>query len=482
MSVHAKAAASGRAFAALSLVSQGLSWAFTFFVIRLLQPSDYGLMTMAAFLTAYLQMFSGLGLGAAIVQREHTTDGEMQSVFWFSLAVGVFMACVALALAQPTAWLFNEPRVVPVTELVALLFVISALGTVPSNLLTRAFELRKVAIINVIAVIVSSSISVWMALHGYGVFTLIWANIILNTIKTGLLFGAARWQPKWHFSRAELQPYLRYGIYVALSGAAGRLFQSIDKFVIGKLFGAQQLGLYGNAMTLAAMPVDKISPLFQQVGFPLFARLQAEPMASYRAYLDIGRHYLLTVTPIYLGAIAIAPDLIEVGLGARWASMTTLFQVFCVAKIFEVLTSYHSVLLNAVGKHRSVFQFSVALCVVVPLALFVAAQHSFDAVALPWLVLYPLVCIGWLGISLRNAGLSQSDYWLAVFEGSKAAGVMLLIVAAARMLLVQNTSIGQVSRLIILVAIGALAFATILILFQRDLLKQAIRTLMPRRA
>jgi O-antigen/teichoic acid export membrane protein len=480
VNVAANAAQSGRSYAALTLISQGLSWAFTFFVIRLLQPRDYGLMTMAAFLTAYLQMFSGLGLGSAIVQRESINDDELQSVFWFSLAVGVAMALLAFGLAQPTAWLFDEPRVVPVTQLIGALFVISAVATVPTNLLTRQFELRKVALINVVAVVVSSSVSVVMALRGYGVFTLIWANIILNAVKAVLLFAVCDWRPRLHYSHRDLRPYLRYGIYVALSSAASRLFQSLDKFVIGKLFGAQQLGLYGNAMTIAAMPIDKISPLFQQVSFPLFARLQTDAAATYRSYLDIGRHYLLTVSPIYLGALAIAPDLIEVVFGARWVPMTTLFQVFCVAKLFEVLTSYQSVLLNAVGKHRSVFWFSTVLLVVIPLALLFAALHSFEAVAIPWLALYPLICIAWLWISLRDAQLARGPYLAALFDGTKGAFAMFVVAFGTRAALLEIPQVSPLARLLLVVAVGGVAFSAFLLVFQRDLVQQAIRTMFPR--
>jgi O-antigen/teichoic acid export membrane protein len=482
MNVFAKAASSGRSYAALTVVSQGLSWAFTFFVIRLLHPADYGLMTMAAFLTAYLQMFSGLGLGAAIVQREQVSDGELQSVFWFSMAVGVFMGFVAVALAHPTAWLFDEPRVVPVTQLIGALFVISAIATVPTNLLTREFQLRTIGLINVVAVVVSSSVSVAMAIHGYGVFTLIWANIILNACKALLLFFASSWRPRFHYSHAELRPYLKYGIYVALSGAAARLFQSMDKLVIGKLFGAQQLGLYGNAMTIASMPVDKISPLFQQVTFPLFARLQGDAQASYRSYLEIGRHYLLSVAPIYMGAIAIAPDLIEVVLGTRWAPMTFLFQVFCLVKLLEVLTSYQSVLLNAVGRHRNVFWFNLALVIVIPLALLAAAQHSFAAVAIPWLSVYPVACVGWLFWTLRGSKLSVRAYLRAIFDGTKGALCMFVLVMLARALLLEVPAIGQLARLLLLVAAGALSFGTFLWLFQRDLVGQALRTMFPRGA
>lgn len=477
MTVKEKAAKSGLWFAAISVVSQALSWVFTFYVIRLLDPRDYGLMTMAAFLTAYLQMFSGLGLGSAIVQRETISDGELDSVFWFSLLVGVLMAGVAFGLAYPTALLFNEARVVPVTQLVGLLFVISALSIVPMNLLTREFELRKIAIINLIASLLSSILSVVLALRHYGVFTLIWTNIALNGIKTVLFFIASSWRPRLHYSHRELRPYLSYGIYLALSSASLRLFQSLDKLVIGRIFGPVQLGLYGNAMTIANMPIEKIWPIYQQVSFPLFSRLQVQMEDCYETYLGIARHYLLVMSPIYLGCAVVAPELVKVVLGEKWLSMVPLLQIFCIVKIFEVLTAYHAVLLNAIGRHRNVFWFYAVLVVVVPLGVFAAAMHSFSSIVIPWIVLYPLICCVWLVWGLGSAKLSVRAYGRAVWDGILASIGMFAVLVLIRLFGTFASIESDLLRLSAFITAGALCFGAILLSFQRHLLAQAIRTL-----
>ncbi len=480
MDLKEKAARGGIWFAAISTLAQAISWIFTFYVIRLLEPKDYGLMTMAAFLTAYLQMFSGLGLGSSIVQRETIQERELSSVFWFSLAFGVVMAAIAFGLAWPTAWLFEDERLVPVTHLISVLFIISALTLVPQNLMTREFDLKKIAMINVVAVIVSSSISVWMAWHGYGVFTLIWANIILNSTKMVLMFVASRWWPRHGYSHREVRPHLSYGLYVAFSGAAMRLFQSLDKFVIGKLFGPYELGLYGNAMTIASMPIDKISPLYQQVTFPLLSRLQGNPVECYKSYLEIARHYLLIIAPLYLGSMVVASELIRVGLGEKWAAMAPLFQVFCLVKLCEALTSYRTVLFNATGRHKNVFWFNIALVVAVPLAIFIAARHSFSAVMWPWLILYPLVCVFWLLHGLRSASLSVSAYLGALFEGSKAALSMAAVLWLLRRYYLVDAVASPSARLAILIIVGAVLFSAFLLLFQRDLVHQALGLLLRR--
>lgn len=479
--VKRKAASAGIWFASITIGTQIISWVFTFYVVRLLDPQDYGLMTMASFPTAYLQMFGGLGIGAAIVHSDNVPPRVYSSLFWFSLAVGSLLAVGSFALATPTAWLFHDDRLIPITRLISVLFIISAISTVPSSLLVRDFELRKVAVINLLAAVISSTLSVIMARRGWGVYTLIWTNIILNFLKSALTMASCRWSPSWHYDYQEVRPHLRYGLYVAFSNTFQRLFQSVDKLIIGKVFGAARLGIYDNAMTMANMPIDKLWPLYQQVVFPLFARLKSESEAVYEAYVKILRHYLLMISPIYLGALVAAPELISAVLGTKWLGLIPWFRAFCVAKLCESLVSYNSAFFNATSRHREVPTFHLLVLVLITAAILLTALHSFEAVLIPWLTLYPLLCLGWIVYGLKRYSLSLRRYLAGAWDGSKAAVAMAIVLIAVKLLLLEPRHLGPLTGLLLMVGIGASVFCAFLFLAQRPLVDEALKTLLSRR-
>lgn len=479
--IKQRAATAGLWYGGITLATQLVSWVFTFYVIRLLNPQDYGLMTMAAFLTAYLQIFGGLGLGAAIVHREEISPRATSSVFWFALAVGLVLAMVTFLLAKPTVWLFEDARLEPVTQLIGLLFIISAVGVVPNSLLVRNLELRKVAAVNLVAVLVSSSLSVAMARAGWGVYTLIWTNIILNLVKSVGFFITSRWVPSLHFDRVEVAPYLKYGLYVASSGTFQRLFQALDKFIVGRFFGPTKLGIYDNAMTISSMPIEKIWPVYQQVVFPLFARLQSPGGEVYSVYLGLLRHYLIVVTPIYVGAAIVAPDLIGEVLGEKWLPMVPWFRAFCLAKICETLVAYHSTFYNATGRHKQVTRFSLVVLIAIPAAILPAAYHSFEAVAIPWITLYPMLCIGWVMLGLSKNSLSSAEYLLSLWEGMKGTIVMALVLVTVRLIVLAHWPLEPLPRLIVLIVVAVSVFGAFLMTFQRSLVNEAIRLLFTQR-
>lgn len=481
MDLKNKATRGGAWFAITSFAGQGISWAFTFYVIRILDPEDFGLMTMASLLTAYLQMFSELGMGAAIIQRSDIDQRSLSSIFWLALVIGTLMGGLTLLLAYPTAWIFSNNELIPVTQLISLLFLIGALSTVPYHLLVRQFEFKKIGTINLVSTLFSGLLSVVLARNGYGVFTLIWANIALNGLKAILFFLCNDWRPSATYSATAVKPFLRYGIVMALSGTSLRLFQTLDRLVIGKFFGAFQTGLYGNAITISSIPLDKIWPIFQQILFPLFSRLKDEREKCIEVYLGTLKNYLLLVSPIYLGGAFAANELILTVLGEKWLLLSPIFQLFCIVKLFQVLASYQTLLENTTGRHKSALFFNLSAAIIIPGAMWAGAQLSFHAALMPWVFLYPILCCGWIIWSLKRNLIQMKQYFRAIFEGTMAAWIMLAgLFCYAAFAPASMIPANHLTRLLLYAGIGSFIFVGAILLFQRPLLTETFNTLKTR--
>jgi len=70
---------------------------------------------------------------------------------------------------------------------------------------------------------------------------------------------------------------ITFGGYVTTTRILWGLYTQADTFIIGKLLGKELLGFYSVGMTLAALPMEKVSGIVNQVAFPAFSSIQAEP-------------------------------------------------------------------------------------------------------------------------------------------------------------------------------------------------------------
>ena len=474
-----KTISSARAYAFISIFSQIISWGFTFWVIRLLNPEDYGLMAMASVMTGFMHIFSQLGFGAGVIQKKSVSINDLSSLFWFSIFVGLVMSGVVFFVADFNAAIFGIPDLVPVTQLISILFVISAVATVPRGHMSRHYMFKDIAKVNLVAAMISSIASVIFAYMGFGVYTLILSSIILElTSSLGFLYKA-NWLPSMHFNHRELKPYLKFGLTLSVADAFTKLLTTLDKLIVGKLFAATQLGFYSTARNLSTMPINKISPLINSIIFPILSRWQNDHGKSTDLYLKVLVYYLLIISPIYIGGILLGDDLILFVLGEKWEPVSFMFRIFCWVSMFEVLASYHKVLVTSRGMVKSIFWYNLLMMFFLIVSITYAANVSIQRIMYVWAIVYPLFTFMWIVKTSKDVKLTYSGYFLSIFKGIAASIVMVVTLLLTKYILIpeffQNE--GLAVKLGIQIMVAILAYVAVLYFFQKKLVSDALITL-----
>jgi O-antigen/teichoic acid export membrane protein len=76
---------------------------------------------------------------------------------------------------------------------------------------------------------------------------------------------------------------LRFGSTITLINLVFYTAYNLDKFVLGRYFGPDALGLYGRAYQLVQIPTEVLNARFGGVTFAALARLQDDP-ARFKSY------------------------------------------------------------------------------------------------------------------------------------------------------------------------------------------------------
>ena len=112
---------------ALRAVNAMVQIGLILFLARMLTPEDYGLVAMVLALTGFAPLIVDLGTREAVVQRFSITESEVASLFWLTVAVGLFFTCLVAASSPLIAWFYSEPRLLPITLVGSLTFITAAL-------------------------------------------------------------------------------------------------------------------------------------------------------------------------------------------------------------------------------------------------------------------------------------------------------------------------------------------------------------------
>jgi O-antigen/teichoic acid export membrane protein len=462
-------------------ISQLFSWSVTVIVARILTPDDYGLMAMATIITGYAMLFNELGLGAAIIQRNDISEKELSSVFWFSMVVSALFALSTFAVAYPTAWIFNEPRVVPITMTVSVIFIINGLQIVPSSLMKKEMNFKTFGMIEMIGIIISCCGMLLIATLGGGVWTLIGGYIIKGIINLILFYVYQGWFPGFHFNFLEVKHFISFGILVSLGGSFHYIFVQSDRFFAGRAWASTILGYYAFACQLALIPTDKIVTLINQVSFSVFSKLKDSKEEFNRFYLNINKMTATLVLPLFIGGYLVGEEIIKLLLNEQWWPIITLFQYLCLAQIITSLNAVNNFVHTAQGRPIWRLYFYATCAILMSVSFYFAVQHGMNAILIPWFTTYLCICIAWVILTLRQIQIPVSIYVKNLYIPICATSFMAVAVLFSGVLF-DGTLIKVESRIFALtikIVSGAVAYIGFLLIYDLEYLKNIIRLFTP---
>ena len=482
MSIIHKAFKGASWLALFRVISQSFSWAATIIIARILVPEDYGLMAMATILTGYAVIFSELGLGAAIIQRERVTDEELSSLFWFVVCWGFVLGLSCIILAYPTVAIFNEVRIFRVTQVASLLYIIGSLLIVPRNILDRELRFKSIGFIDAAAIIISCTLMIVIAKLGGGVWTLIGGLIIKGFISVILIFSIVSWKPTFHFSFFEIKPFLKFGLNLAGAGTLRYIYMNSDRFFAGRRLGSTILGYYSFALQLSSIPTEKIISFINRVSFPVFSRYQKQNEQFNNFFLNLVRLIAFIGFPIYVGAFFIADQLIPMVLGSTWIPIIVPFKLLCISQLISSITFTNAIVLNAKGFPHWNLYLTIANVLVLPVSFYIAAKYGLVYLVIPWLTIEPLIRLGHTWATLKLLNISIPAYLKSFRHPVFGTVIMLFILIIIKHLYFNLTNLLSDDLnvyLIMIVITGAVTYGAYAMVFQRGLITTMVNLMKP---
>jgi O-antigen/teichoic acid export membrane protein len=294
---------------------------------RLLDPSDFGLVSMVTAFTGVLSLFRDFGLSAASVQCAVVTEEQTSTLFWVNILLGGFLTIVALALAPAVGAFYHEPRLFWITSVVAIGFVLNGAGVQHSALLQRQMRFTALVLIDIFSLMIGTFIAIGMAKAGYGYWALVSMTVSLPLTTTLGLWLATTWVPGMPRRARGIWSMMRFGGTLTLNGLVLYIAFNLEKVLLGRFWGAEAIGIYGRASQLIRFPTDNLNSAVGEVAFAALSRIQDDPERLKRYFLK-GYCLVLALTlPITIACALFADDLIFVLLGPKWKDAAEIFRI-----------------------------------------------------------------------------------------------------------------------------------------------------------
>lgn len=476
MSLKMKAASSIK-LTSLSTIVTGVLQLIQLIVLgRILGPEIFGIIALIQIVIQFAHMYMDMGITDAIIQKEKISQVELSSLYWFSIVVGFVMFGMLFLVSPLIAAAFQQPQLKELVQVVGVSFVIIPFGLQFQTLAIKNLEFADLSKHEIISTFVGVTVTIILAAYfHFGAWSLVAGHIVMTVFRTvpWLVSGFENPQtrPQYIFSWQAVKESVSFGMYRLGTNTANYFNTKIDQIIIGMMMGPQVLGFYSMAMNLIMQPIQKLNPMITKVSFPVFSKIQNDKARLQRGYLFVIKILMTINAPLFGGFLVLAPFLIPILLGEEWSSIIVIVQILCFYALFRALGNPSGSLFIAVGKVRWSFYWQIALLFVIPIVVYFSSLTNdivIVAIAMGALrfILFFVNYFARIRFIIGNClgGITKSIF-VPVFHTAVMMGLLQLFTP-------HLLEFGETSLIIINVTMGVLIYSLLLLVFQRNLVKE----------
>lgn len=385
---------------------------------RYLDKSDFGLMALVSFVIGFVGLFGEGGLSTAILHKQNVSKKVYSSLYWFNILFSILLYFVLFFLAPAIANLYNESELSYLIPLLGLNLIISGLGLQFKTLEIKNMHFKHIGIIDIFSAIISLLFSVWLAINGFGVLSLIYSLLVQNIISNFLFFiiGIRKYGLSLHFKGHEVLPFLRIGVFQVAGQSANYFNRDLDILLVGKFFSTEVLGGYSLAKQLVFRPLQLINPILVKVASPTLVKFQDDIKALKKNYLKLVSIVSSINLYVYTIIILFAPIIVKILYGSEFDNIVILVRILSVYMIFRAIGNPIGSLVIATGRTDLEFYWNMLNLLIMPLFIYFGANYGIEQVAYSLvLVVVVLFIPSWRLLTYKMTGASFKEYLTAIF-------------------------------------------------------------------
>lgn len=304
---------------------------------RLLRPEDYGVVAIVLVIIGFLNIFSSMGIGPAIIQRNDFTQKDINDLFTMSLFIATLLSLLLFGSSWGIAWYYENEQIVPICQLLSICVFFTSLNMVPHALMSKNMRFKEMAKRTLIVQVATGVFSVGAALKGWGVYSLV-ISPILSSIITFFYFW--RCYPVYisrHFSLKPFKSIWKFSSYLFAFDFFNYFAGNLDKLIIGKLMPLSALGYYEKSYRLMQMPLQNVSSVVSPVMQPIMSSFQNNYVEMANKYNRIVKFMATIGFPLSVMLIFTGDELVTLFFGTQWKAAVPSFQVFALALPFQMI-------------------------------------------------------------------------------------------------------------------------------------------------
>lgn len=412
-----------------------ISLGVTAILARNITPDLFGTIAIATVIIIFLEIFTDLGIGSAIIQFKSLTKKQLDSLFTLGAILGVFLSLLLIVASPFIAKYYNDQTLTTVCYILSISLLFNALNVVPNGLMLKQKRFKTISIRTLAFQVSCGIIAIIGALNDWGIYALLVTPLITSI---GVFIVNYINYPQ-HFifplDTSVIKHIWGYSSYQFLFSISNYFSRNIDKLIIGKYFSMSDLGFYDKSYRLMQLPIQNITYVISPVLHPVLSSLQNDrlDLADKNKKLAV---ILSNISfPIGIFLFFSAKQIIEIIFGPQWGPSIPVFQILAISVPLQVILSTSGAPFQAAGKTNHLFFVGLSNTTITVTGFLIAALffNSINAMAWAWVVTLLInFCVSYLVMYRITFNTRPIDFFVALIPQLLNSSIVFIIVWAIR--------------------------------------------------
>jgi O-antigen/teichoic acid export membrane protein len=332
-------------------------------------------------------------------------------------------------------------------------------------------QFKQLALRSIFSILIGGSVGIYMAVHGYGLLSLIAQQVITTLVGTAFLWSVTHWRPGLDTTKEHVIGILKYARYVTFDNTMNLANSQSDVFLSAYFLGPVSTGTYNAAKRLILSLNLIIATSIRQVSLPAIANCSDSDENMKKVVLGFIRYTSTLSMPIFMGTAILSPSIVYILMGDNWSDVHPILSIMCVACYIQTMTLFCSNVLYAKNKFRDVNILTFASSLLNIVLLLIAAPFGLIYVALAFLIKTALIAIVSTYIVLINLPIQLKEIIYEIYPSFISVLAMCVIIGVARVYILP---LSPVLDVIVYVPLGAVIYGGCLFIIRKEDIKNVL--------
>ncbi len=307
---------------------------------RLLTPEDFGVIAMVVPFVILMNAMGNLGFQTTLIQADRLSPATTGAFYRFALLANLGLAAMLGALGVLLAWFYNEPRVILLSVVWALLCWLLTFTSFQEAMLKREMRFPTVVTIQLVALLAGIASAIVAAKLGAGFWALFVQAVVVELVRSTWVHLLTRWRPDDGTSGDQDEVRALKQFWRSLAGfrAAALASEQPDRLLVGRIGGAPVMGVYDTARRWSSYAIVEPFISLSDIAVASLSRVRSDP-ATFRLYFARQARAILTIAMPVIAFAGIEPgSVVRTLLGPQWDAAVPFLRILCIAAFCGSLT------------------------------------------------------------------------------------------------------------------------------------------------